>query len=175
MYASPYFAQLQQMMPGFVQPYPPIFQTPESGRKRDSSPLLLLSGEKDEKRSRNDGLSGSSSDPSALEGQEVTLADIMNHPQKLGTKEDLVQVKSTIVAPSAEIQQLKGEINSHVDRMKLFEGQMGARAAIDLNRMQQRPETDNVNRKQLVLVPINNLTDVKTLLFMASKLVMTTP
>ena len=65
MYAPQFFAQPQQLVPGFVQPYPPIFQTLDQGQKLDSSPLLILSGEKDEKRSLNDGLPGSSIDQSA--------------------------------------------------------------------------------------------------------------
>ena len=148
MYAPPYFAQPQQLEPGYMQPYPPIFQTPEQGQKRISSPLLVFIGEKEEKRSRNEGLTVCSSDDSASVARQYSLLDVMEELKKLATKEDLVQVKGTLIAESAEIQQLKGELGKHNERIKSLEEQVGARAAVELDRTHRRPEGENVNRKQ---------------------------
>ena len=148
MYAPPYYAPPQQLVPGFILPYQPIYHTPDQGRKRESSPLLLLSGEKDEKRSRNEGSTSGSIDQSTSDGQTCTLMDLMNEMKKLATKDNLAQVKGSILAQSAEIQQLRSEIGKHNDRIKQLEDQMGERAAASLNRTQPRPEETNVNRNQ---------------------------
>ena len=109
MYAPLYYSPTPQMIPGFVLQYP-IFQTPTQGQKRDSSPLMSSSGNQIEKRSRNNsGGEGSIVSPSNNTERELCLQDVMLEFKKLATKEDLVQVKSTLIAQSAEIQQLKTE------------------------------------------------------------------
>ena len=124
MYPQPYFSPTPQMIPGFVPQYP-IFQTPNQGQKRDSLPLSSSSGIQIDKRIRNNsGGEGSITSPSLGNNCEVTLQDVMLEFKKLATKEDLVQVKSTIIAQSAEIQQLKTELNSHHDRIKVLEEQV---------------------------------------------------
>ena len=41
--------------------------------------------------------------------------------KKLATKEDLVQVKGTLIPQAAEIQQLKTERNNHQGQIKVLE------------------------------------------------------
>ena len=43
----------------------------------------------------------------------MSLKDVMLEFKKLATKEDLVQVKSSLIAQAAEIQQLKNEVLNH--------------------------------------------------------------
>ena len=149
MYAPQFYPPPQQLLPGYVQTVP-IYQTPDQGQKRNTSPLFNLSGEKDEKRSRNEVASGSSIQGEVSENENYTILDIMNEFKKLATKDDLVQVKSTLVAQAAEIQQLKGEVVKNTDRIKNLEEQMSARAAIEIERTQQKsqPEIEKVNRMQ---------------------------
>ena len=77
---------------------------------------------------------------SADADREVSLKDVMLEFKKLATKEDLVQVKSTLVAQSAKIQQLKIDPNNQQERLKVLEDQVGARAAAEANRINRKPD-----------------------------------
>ena len=136
------------MIPGYVQPMP-IYQTPDHGQKRDLSPLFGNTVEQVEKRIRNNSNDRSSSvSPAGELGREVNLQDVMAEFKKLATKEDLVQVKGTLVAQSAEIQQLKSELINHQERIKVLEDQAGARAAAEANRTNRKPDVYIRDRKE---------------------------
>ena len=145
MFAPQYYSPPQQMIPGYV----PVYQTPGHGQKRDLSPIIVNAVQQDEKRIRNNSaLEGSIVLVSSEIEEEVSLRDIMNHLKKLATKDDLVQVKSTLVAQSAEIQQIKTELNSHQERLKVLEDDAGARAAAEVNRTNRKPDVLNKDRKE---------------------------
>ena len=80
-----------------------------------------------------------------VEGKIVTLTNIMEKLQKVATKDDVVQIKGTLVAQSAEIQQLRGELDKHHDRIKVLEEQAGERAAADIHRTRPRLDVDSSN------------------------------
>ena len=148
MYAPQYYQAPQPMIPGFMQPMP-IFQTPDHGQKRDLSPLIGSSAEQDGKRVRNNSNDLSSIvSPTGDDDENVSLRDIMKHLKKLATKDDLVQVKGSIIAQAAEIQQLKSELNNQQERLKVLEDQMGARTAADINRTERKPDVYVDSRKQ---------------------------
>ena len=136
------------MIPGYIQQVP-IFQAPEHNQKRGGSPLSGLGNENVEKRTRQGSgeMSSILDSPGQDEPDAYTLRDIMTELKKLATKEDLVQVKGTIVAQSAEIQQLRSEIEKHSDRIKTLETEAGARAAKEANST-NRPDVYNLQRKQ---------------------------
>ena len=96
MYAPQYYPQPQPMIPGYIQQVP-IFQPPDHTPKRGGSPLMGLENDNVGKRTRQ-----GSDDVSSIAGSpgraNLDLQDIMNELKKLATKEDLVQVKGTIVA-----------------------------------------------------------------------------
>ena len=124
MFAPQYYLQPQPMMPGFIQQVP-IYQTPEQGQKRESSPLFGSNPENAGKRRHLTGDKGSI-DGSSEAGIEF---------KKLATKEDLVQIKGSMVAQSAKIQQLRGEMEKQGELIKVLEDEMGARAAIEVIRI----------------------------------------
>ena len=136
------------MMSGFIQQVP-IYQTPEQGQKRESSPLFGSNPENTGKRSRQVTGDKGSTDGSPEPGMRdtYTIHDVMKEFKKLATKEDLVQIKGTMVAQSAEIQQLRGEMEKQGERIKVLEDEMGARAAVEVNRT-QRPDVDTRPRMQ---------------------------
>ena len=104
MFAPQYYPGTQPMMQGFIQQVP-IYQTPEHGQKWDSSPLFGPNMENAGKRSRqiSGEVSSIAGSPSTAANGEYTIDDIMKEFKKLATKEDLVQIKGTMVAQSAEI------------------------------------------------------------------------
>ena len=122
------------MMQGFIQQVP-IYHTPDQGQKRDSSPLLGSNPDNQGKRSRRQsGEEGSfTGSPSAAAIDVYSVQDIMKELKKLATKEDIVQIKGSMVAQSAEIQQLRGEMEKQNERIKVLEDEAGARAARDVN------------------------------------------
>ena len=138
------------MVQGFI-PQVPVFRTPEQGTIQDLSPLLSGSLENGEKRLRQASQEGSSivlATSEANGGEVFTLSDVMNALSKVSTKEDIVQIKGTLVAQSAEIQQLRGELDKHSERLKTLEEQVGKRAADDMHRTQPRPEGEGARSKQ---------------------------
>ena len=76
----------------------------------------------------------------------VSLNDIMAELKKVATKDDIVQIKGTLIAQSAEIQQLRSEINKHRDRTKALEDQASA-AAVNLA-CRTQPDVNSVARRQ---------------------------
>ena len=147
MFAPQYFAQPQAMVPGYVQPMP-IYQTPEQGLKRDHSPLASLIAEQEGKRVRI--LSGdqtlNESGSSNVAVRELTIADVLTEMKKLATKDDIAQIKSSIVAQSAEIEELRSEIGRHHERIKSLEEQ--ASIAVVEAEKRTRPEVNIASNKQ---------------------------
>ena len=143
MFAPQYYASPQPMMPGYVQPMQ-VFHTPDQGQKRELSPLAVAFNENDGKRARAGSTEGSSSNGD--ESRNISLNDIMAELKKVATKDDIVQIKSTLVAQSAEIQQLRSEIGKHHDRIKSLEDQASVAAAKIANRTQ--PDVGPVTSKQ---------------------------
>ena len=76
----------------------------------------------------------------------ITLQDIMAELKKVATKDNIVQVKSSSVAQSAEIQQLRTEIEKHHNRIKSLEEHASVAAAEKENRT--RPDVDRSWYKQ---------------------------
>ena len=136
------------MVPGFIQQVP-IYQTPDHGQKRDSSPLLGSNPDNLGKRSRHQSgdMSSIVGSPITADSDAYTLQDIMKALKKVATKDDIVQIKGTMIAQSAEIQQLRGEIEKHNDRIKILEDEAGARAARETNRI-TGPDVDTRTRNQ---------------------------
>ena len=134
---------------GFIQQVP-IYQTPDQGQKRNPSPLFGSNSENNGKRSRHQSGEMSSfagSSPGAAANELCTIQDIMLELKKLATKEDIVHIKGTLIAQSAEIQQLRGEIEKQGDRIKSLETDAGERAAKEVNRT-TRPDVDRTVRNQ---------------------------
>ena len=133
---------------GFIQQVP-IYQTPpDQGQKRNPSPLFGSELENAGKRLRQQSGELSSfngASPGAATLETCTVQDIMLELKKLATKEDIVQIKGTLIAQSAEIQQLRGELEKQGDRIKTLETESGERTAKEVNRT-TRPDVDKVNR-----------------------------
>ena len=148
MFAPQYFNPSQPLMQGYIQQVP-IFQTPDHGQKRDLSPLLGSNHENVGKRSRHQsGEEGSiTGSPNASSMDVFTIQDVMKELKKLATKEDLVQIKGSMVAQSAEIQQLRGEIEKQGERIKVLEDVAGARAAQEASRT-HKPDVYTRSRNQ---------------------------
>ena len=85
--------------------------------------------------------------PGSAELENFTLRDIMAELKKLATKEEVVQVKGTLIAQSAEIQQLRSELDKHNERIKVLETEAGVRVARESNSA-IRPDVYNPSRKQ---------------------------
>ena len=136
------------MIPGYIQQVP-IFQPPEHTQKRIGSPLSDYENDNNGKRTRQGSTEGSSipCSPGRNDPDALTLRDIMAELKKVATKEDLVQVKGTLVAQSAEIQQLRTELEKHSDRIKALETEAGARAARETNST-AGPDVYKPQRKQ---------------------------
>ena len=155
MYAPQYFTPQPAMIPGYM-PQVPVFHTPTQEQKRDLSPLIVNSEEQDEKRVQNNsaGVSSIAFQPNDLD-RELSLRDVMLEFKKLATKEDLVQVKSILVAQLTEIQQLKTELITHHECIKVLEEQAGARAVDEANRINQKPDVFPRNRKEHGCAQVN--------------------
>ena len=147
MFAPQYFSPPQQMVQGYVQPVP-IYQTPDQGLKRDHSPLAVLSGDIDGKRVRIFSGESSTSKNAVGDGsvRELTLLDLMTEMKNLATKDDIAQIKSSLVAQSAEIEQLRSEMGKYHDRIKSLEEQASQRTIEAAGRT--RPEANTVKGKQ---------------------------
>ena len=75
----------------------------------------------------------------------MTLSDIIEQLKKVATKDDIVQIKSTIIAQLAEIQQIRGK---HRDQLKILEDRASKRASAKFNQSQQRPDADNIHHNK---------------------------
>ena len=121
-------------------------RTPDQGLKRDHSPLASIPHDQDGKRVRI--LSGESilNVSGAGEVRELTLLDLMTEMKNLATKDDIAQIKSSLVAQSAEIEQLRSEVGKHHDRIKSLEEQ-ASKAAVEAA-SRTRPEVNRNEDKQ---------------------------
>ena len=83
----------------FIQQMP-IYQTPYQGQKWDSSPLFGSNPDNNGKRSRQLSAAEDLFDvsPSMALSDSCTIQDVMKELKKLATKEDIVQIKGTMVA-----------------------------------------------------------------------------
>ena len=66
----------------------------------------------------------------------------MTEMKKLATKDDIAQIKSSLVAQSAEIEQLRSEIGKHHDRIKSSEEQATTAAIEAVSRTRPEVQTD---------------------------------
>ena len=147
MFTPQYFPQPQQIVQGYVQPLQ-VYHTPEQGVKRDHSPLSTITGDIDGKRVRILSGEPTLTITGSNEGtvRELTLLDVMTELKNLATKDDIAQIKSSLVAQSAEIEQLRSEMGKHHDRIKSLEEQASAAAVEATSRT--RPEVNSVKDKQ---------------------------
>ena len=134
-------------MPGYVQPVQ-VFQSPDQGLKRDLSPLAAMLAEHEGKRVRLRSGEQTLNDSvlSDMAVREFTIKDIMTEMKNLATKDDIAQIKSSLVAQSAEIEQLRAEMGKHHDRIKSLEEQATTVAIEAASRT--RPEASGATSKQ---------------------------
>ena len=168
MFAPQFFAQPQPMMSGYVQPVP-IYQTPDQGKKRELSPLAVINDEQEEKRSRfasgDVGLRGTSAMSQSV--RDFTLMDIMTELRNVAKKEDISEIKDSLLAQSREIEQLRAEVDKHHDRIKVLEDQASATVAESVNRTRpdvykpaarqyggphDRPDEDQRSRRRNIII-----------------------
>ena len=93
-----FYTQPQPMMPSYVQPVP-VYHTPEQGLKHDLSPLTSIEGDHDGKRVCTRSAETNDGDVIVMERsiREFTLMDIMTELKKVATKEDLTEIKSSLL------------------------------------------------------------------------------
>ena len=90
--------------------------------------------------------SGDDNGASDVAVRECTILDILTEIKKLATKDDIAQLKGSLVAPSAEIEQLRSEVSKHHDRIKTLE----ERASMEAIEQESRtpPEVMGARSKQ---------------------------
>ena len=147
MFAPQFYTQPQLMVSGFVQPLQ-IYQTPDQGKKRELSPLAIINSDQDGKRVRivSGDIVPEGSVATSQSVRDFTLMDIMTELRNVAKKEDIQEIKDSLVAQSREIEQLRSEVDKHHDRIKTLEEQASAAAAVSVNRT--RPDVYNTSSRQ---------------------------